>query len=144
MQFYSVASRIKVKMQLESHDFIPGPQRTFFYPQKPTQSSASFSACLTLLFCKAIQPMEKTGKTQFVLFDRMQFVLIVCSMDEAIVCSTRLQFVLQKNNRFSLFYVKIGDIEQTKPRRTNLTYSLEYVLSVDLVCSTNHRGYRTN
>ena len=36
------------------------------------------------------------GKTQFVLFGRMQFVLKVCSMHEVIVCSTG----------FSLFYQK--------------------------------------
>ena len=29
-------------------------------------------------------------------------------------------------------------LEQTEPRRTNLTYSLEFVLSADVVCSTNH------
>ena len=37
-----------------------------------------------------------TGKTQFVLFGRMQFVLKVCSMHEVVVCSTW----------FSLFYQK--------------------------------------
>ena len=36
------------------------------------------------------------GKTQFVLFERMQFVLKVCSMHEVVVCSTW----------FSLFYQK--------------------------------------
>ena len=36
------------------------------------------------------------GKTQFVLFGRMQFVLKVCSMHEVVVCSTW----------FSLFYQK--------------------------------------
>ena len=39
---------------------------------------------------------RQEGKTQFVLFGRMQFVLKVCSMREVIVCSTG----------FSLFYQK--------------------------------------
>ena len=40
-----------------------------------------------------------------------------------------------------MFYVKIGDIEQTEPRRTNLTFSLQFVLSADVVCSTNHQPF---
>ena len=40
--------------------------------------------------------VRKPGKTQFVLFGRMQFVLKVCSMHEVVVCSTW----------FSLFYQK--------------------------------------
>ena len=39
---------------------------------------------------------QSNGKTQFVLFGRMQFVLKVCSMHEVVVCSTW----------FSLFYQK--------------------------------------
>ena len=40
-----------------------------------------------------------------------------------------------------MFYVEIGDIEQTEPRRTNLTFSLQFVLSADVVCSTNHQPF---
>ena len=40
-----------------------------------------------------------------------------------------------------MFYVEIGDIEQTEPRRTNLNYGLEFVLLADVVCSTNHQPF---
>ena len=70
----------------------------------------------------------------------MEFVL---SVD--VVCSTNHQSFLHadslKTHKQTWRCMQTAykfNVEQTKPRRTNLTYSLEYVLSVDLVCSTNH------
>ena len=77
------------------------------------------------------------GKTQFVLFGRMQFVLKVCSMHEVIVCSTWYSLFYQIKQVMSVLFQNLGN-------RTNLTLqnklNLQFAICSIFECSLFYKS----